>query len=154
MSEAKVVTCKHCGQKNRVRAEATGAPHCGKCGRPLPWVATTGSADFAEVVERSPLPVLVDFWAPWCGPCKIVEPAVERISEELAGKLKVGKVNTDLEPALSERFGIRGIPTLILFEDGRERDRVTGALGYPALKSWVDQRLSAPAPRSGPAGGR
>jgi thioredoxin 2 len=138
---SKVTTCGGCGQKNRVRAAATGIPQCGKCGRALPWVAEVTSADFASVVEESPLPVLVDFWAPWCGPCRIVAPAVEKLAGDLAGKLKVAKVNTDQEPGLGARFGIRGIPTLVLFEKGRERDRVTGALPGPALEQWVAARL-------------
>ena len=154
MSEPKIVTCPNCGQKTRVQPAAAGVPHCAKCGRPLPWLSDVGVADFNSVVEKSPIPVLIDFWAPWCAPCRIVAPAVERLSEELAGRMKVAKLNTDLAPALQERFGIRGIPTLAFIEDGKERDRVTGALGYPDLKAWVERRLAAPAPRSGPAGAR
>jgi thioredoxin 2 len=158
MSEPTVVTCPHCGARNRVRAAAQGVPVCGKCGKELPWLARVTAADFEAVVEKSPIPVLVDFWAPWCGPCRIVEPAVEQLSRELAGRLKVAKLNTDEEPALQARFGVRGIPTLALIEGGRERDRVTGAMALPALKSWVEARLPAGAagpraPRSGPAAG-
>ena len=119
-------------------------PVCGKCGKPLPWLAETHDADFGAVVEKSPIPVLVDFWAPWCGPCRIVAPAVERMSEELAGRLKVVKLNTDDEPALGQRFGVRSIPTLVLIEGGKERDRVVGALNVNALRSWVQARLPAP----------
>jgi thioredoxin 2 len=147
MSEPQIVTCKHCGTKNRVRAAATGVPVCGKCSQPLPWLVTVTTADFGEVVEKSPVPVLIDFWAPWCGPCRIVEPSVKRISEELAGKLKVAKLNTDEEPALSERFAIRGIPTLAVVESGQEKDRVTGALPYEQLRRWIDARVL----QSGPA---
>jgi thioredoxin 2 len=158
MSEAAVVTCKHCGARNRVRAAAEGVPHCGKCGQPLPWLAKVTTSDFEAVVEKSPVPVLVDFWAPWCGPCRMVEPAVDQLSHELAGRLKVAKLNTDEEPGLQARFGVRGIPTLALIEGGRERDRLTGALAYPALKSWVEARLPAGvrarAARSGPAAER
>src|ERR1700736_3952980 len=96
MPEPKVVTCPKCGQKTRVRAAAEGVPHCPKCGAPLPWLADTSTSDFSAVVEKSPIPVLIDFWAPWCGPCRIVGPAVERLSNELAGKLKAVKINTDL----------------------------------------------------------
>ncbi len=85
--------------------------------------------------------MLIDFWAPWCGPCRIVAPAVERLSNELAGRLKAVKVNTDLEPGLQERFGIRGIPTLVLMDQGMERDRITGAMGADALRGWVEPRL-------------
>jgi thioredoxin 2 len=143
MSEPKVVTCPKCGQKTRVRAAAEGVPHCPKCGAPLPWLADTGTSDFNAVVEGSPIPVLIDFWAPWCGPCRIVAPAVEQLSNELAGRMKAVKVNTDLEPGLQERFGVRGIPTLVLMSGAKERDRVVGALGVDALRRWVEPRLAS-----------
>ena len=150
MSDLEVIACPACGQKNRVRADASGVPFCGKCGTPLPWLAETHLADFESVVEKSPIPVLVDFWAPWCAPCRIVAPAVERMSVELAGKLKVVKLNTDDEPALGQRFGVRSIPTLLLIENGRETDRVVGALNVNALRDWVQARLPAPATRPQP----
>jgi thioredoxin 2 len=143
MSEPKVVTCPNCGQKTRIRAAAEGVPHCPSCGKPLPWLAEAEVADFSEVAEKSPIPVLLDFWAPWCGPCRIVAPAVEKLSEELAGQMKVVKVNTDVAPGLQEQFGIRGIPTLVLMDGGKERDRVVGALNLDALRQWVEQRLPA-----------
>jgi len=121
-----------------------GLIHCAKCGKPLSWLVETSTSDFDAVVGKAPIPVLIDFWAPWCGPCRIVAPAVERLSEELAGRLKVVKLNTDDEPALGERFGVRAIPTLVLMEGGRERDRVTGALNLNALRSWVETRLASP----------
>ncbi|HXN77468.1 MAG TPA: thioredoxin domain-containing protein [Candidatus Dormibacteraeota bacterium] len=93
------------------------------------------------MAENSPIPALIDFWAPGCAPCRIVAPAVEKLSQERAGELKVVKVNTDVAPALQERFGIRGIPTLVLMEGARERDRVTGALNLNALRRWVEQRV-------------
>jgi thioredoxin 2 len=147
MSEPKVVTCPNCGQKTRVQAAAGGVPHCPKCGRPLPWLTDSSTSDFNAVVENSPIPVLIDFWAPWCGPCRIVAPAVESLSRELAGKLKAVKVNTDQEPGLQERFGVRGIPTLVLMDASKERDRVTGAMGADALRRWVEPRLPVPAKR-------
>ena len=140
-----IVACARCGQKNRVRPVAKGTPHCARCGADLPWLVDVTAAEFADAVEHSPVPVLADFWAPWCAPCRILAPTVERLSVELAGKLKVVKINTDEQPALGERFGVRGIPTLILFAGGRERDRVTGALPAPALRSWVDSRLKTAA---------
>ena len=141
MSEPKVVTCLKCGQKTRIRSAAEGVPHCPTCGEALPWLTDTGSSDFNDVVEKSPIPVLIDFWAPWCGPCRIVAPAVERLSKELAGKLKAVKVNTDLEPGLQERFGVRGIPTLVLMDAAKERGRVVGAMNSDALRRWIEQRL-------------
>jgi thioredoxin 2 len=120
-------------------------PVCGNCAKPLPWLVEAHASDFEAVVEKSPIPVLIDFWAPWCGPCRIVAPAVERLSEELAGRLKVVKLNTDDEPGLGQRFGVRSIPTLALLEGGKERDRVVGALNANALRSWVQSRLTSPA---------
>jgi thioredoxin 2 len=145
MVDSKVMACPSCGKRNRIRGDATGVPHCGSCGKPLPWLAETHASDFRAVVEQSPIPVLIDFWAPWCGPCRIVAPAVERMAEELAGKLKVVKLNTDDEPALGQRFGVQSIPTLVLLEGGKERDRVIGALNVNALRSWVQARLPSPA---------
>jgi thioredoxin 2 len=141
MSDTQVVTCPNCGQKTRVRAAAEGVPHCPKCGRPLPRLTEATAEDFGDVADKSPIPVLIDFWAPWCAPCRIVAPTVEKLSQERAGELKVVKVNTDLAPALQERFGIRGIPTLVLMEGAKERDRVTGALNAGALRQWVEQRV-------------
>lgn len=145
MNDPEVIACPSCGQKNRVRADAGGVPFCGKCEKALPWLVETHAANFGAVVEKWPIPVLIDFWAPWCGPCRIVAPAVERLSEELAGKLKVVKLNTDDEPALGQRFGVRSIPTLLLMEKGTEKDRVVGAMNVNALRSWVQARLPSPA---------
>jgi thioredoxin 2 len=143
VNDPQVLACPSCRQQNRVRAGAEGVPHCAKCGKPLPWLAETHAADFNAVVEKAPIPVLIDFWAPWCGPCRIVAPAVERLSQELAGRLKVVKLNTDDEPALGQRFGVRSIPTLILMERGKERDRVVGAMNVNALRSRVATRLAS-----------
>jgi thioredoxin 2 len=140
-SEPGLVRCPNCGKMNRVKPAATGVPHCAVCGATLPWLTESGEADFSTVVEQSTLPVLVDFWAPWCGPCRMVSPVVEQIAKDLPGRLKLVKVNSDDAPNLSQRFGIRGIPTLIVFDHGKEVARVTGALPAPALRSWVDQHL-------------
>ena len=138
-----VLSCSACGTRNRVRRTASGAPHCGSCGAPLPWlVEATSAADFAEVAERSPLPVLVDFWAPWCGPCRIVGPGVEQAATRFAGRLKVVKVNTDQAPEVSARFGVQGIPTLVVLRAGAVVDRVTGALPAAQLHAWVERTLT------------
>jgi thioredoxin len=98
-------------------------------------------ATFEAQVLRSPLPVLVDFWAPWCGPCRMVSPVVEEIGRQHAGKMKVVKVNTDENPANASRLGIQGIPTLILFQNGREVDRMVGAAPKTQLEIWVEKRI-------------
>ena len=139
--DASLIKCANCGTTNRVRPAAGGVPHCGSCGVALPWLTESSEVDFSTVVEQSAIPVLVDFWAPWCGPCRVVSPVVEQIARELPGKIKLVKVNTDDAPNLSQRFGIRGIPTLILFDHGKPAARVTGALGAPALRSWVAEHL-------------
>jgi thioredoxin 2 len=146
MAEPGLIRCPNCGKRNRIPSASSGAPHCGNCGAALPWLAEAGEADFAPVAEQSSLPVLVDFWAPWCGPCRMVSPALEQIANERAGRLKLVKVNTDEAPTLSQRFGIRGIPTLVMLVHGREIARSVGAQPAAALRSWVDGQL-AQAPR-------
>jgi len=143
--EAPLVRCPNCGRQNRVRPAASGVPHCGVCGASLPWLTESGEADYPAVVEQSALPVLIDFWAPWCGPCRVVSPIVEQIAQQSPGRLKLVKINTDTAPNLSQRFGIRGIPTLVLMDHGKEIARVVGALGAPALRNWVDTHLPAAA---------
>ena len=118
---------------NRVpieKLQAGLAPVCGRCKQPLdlhPHPLVVTDATFAEQVERSPLPVLVDMWAPWCGPCRMVAPVVEELSAELAGRMRIAKLNVDENPATSERFRIQSIPALLIFHHGREIDRIVGA---------------------------
>ena len=105
-------------------------------------------ATFADEVERSPLPVLVDMWAPWCGPCRTVAPIVDQIAAELAGRVKVAKMNVDDNPATSARFGVRSIPTLLVFKGGREVDRIVGAQPKAAIVSRLERHVSASASAS------
>ena len=145
MSATRVLTCPNCGQKNRVQVPATGVPHCAKCGSPLPWLVDVSAADFQSGVAGSPVPVLADFWAPWCGPCRMVSPAVEKIATDLAGKLKVVKINTDEQPELQRRFGVQSIPTLILFKDGQPVERLIGYMPKERLLSRIKPYLGAAA---------
>jgi thioredoxin 2 len=102
-----LIRCGHCGQANRVPAAAAGTPRCGKCHQPLPWIADADDTTFGEVVEAAKIPVIVDLWAPWCGPCRMVSPALEQLARDLAGQVKLVKVNVDTSPQISQRFGPR-----------------------------------------------
>ena len=139
MSE--VIACPNCAKKNRVPAAARGVPRCAACHSPLPWLTSAGDADFDQVVGESPLPVLVDLWAPWCGPCRTVAPGVEQAARTMAGRLKVVKVNVDHAPRVSARFDARSIPMLLVVDGGEVRDREVGAVPPDALLTWVEQAL-------------
>jgi thioredoxin 2 len=138
-----LTTCPHCGRRNRVPAAASGTPRCGNCHEPLPWIVNAGDDSFAEVAEKSKMPVLVDLWAPWCGPCRMVSPALAQLATERAGSLKLVKVNVDESPRLQQRFGIQSIPTLMVLRDGKVIARQVGAAPADALRSWLDQSLNA-----------
>ncbi len=139
--QAEITPCPSCGKKNRVPAAADGTPRCGNCHKPLPWIVDAGDATFAEIVERAGLPVLVDFWAPWCGPCRMVSPALEQIAGDLAGRIKLVKVNVDTAPALQQRFAVRSIPTLMVFRNGQVAASQIGAAPAGQLRAWVDQAV-------------
>jgi thioredoxin 2 len=142
---AEIVTCANCGKRNRVPAAATGVARCAACHTALPWLTAAGDDDFEQIVTAASLPVLLDLWAPWCGPCRVVAPGVERAAEELAGRLKVVKVNVDEAPRVAERFGVRGIPTLLVLRQGREVARQVGAVPPPTLLRWVEEVIAKPA---------
>ncbi|MET9249932.1 thioredoxin [Nonomuraea sp. NPDC003709] len=139
-----VVTCVNCGRQNRVPAAAEGRPRCGNCHQPLPWIADAGDDTFAEVAERVHLPVLVDFWAQWCAPCRAVTPALEQLAHEMAGRVKLVKVDVDRAPALSQRFTITAVPTLMMLNEGRVVAQRAGAAPAPQLREWVEDTLSTP----------
>ena len=146
MTSSHVLTCGGCGRRNRVPAAASGTPRCGQCRSPLPWLADAGDGDFAEVAERAPVPVLLDLWAPWCGPCRMVSPALEELARAFAGRVKLVKVDVDTAPGLSRRFDVRSVPTLIVLDRGRVVARQAGAAPAPALRSWLENALRAVAP--------
>jgi len=138
---AELVRCANCGRMNRVPAAARGTPRCGNCHKPLPWIADAGEDNFAEIAEAASVPVVVDLWAPWCGPCRMVSPALEKVATEMAGKIKLVKVNVDEAPRLQQRFGVQAIPTLLLLRKGEIIARQVGAVPEQAIKTWVNQAL-------------
>jgi thioredoxin 2 len=138
-----LVRCPNCGRRNRVPSAGAGTPRCGNCHKPLPWIVDAGDQTFAEVAESASVPVLVDLWALWCGPCRMVSPALAQVASELAGRLKLVKVNVDESPKLQQRFGVQSIPTLLVLQAGQVTARQTGAAPASVLRDWVEQALPA-----------
>jgi thioredoxin 2 len=135
-----IVKCPNCGRRNRLRPSQYGVPRCSVCHALLPWIVETTEEAFEDEIRAS-VPVLVDFWAPWCGPCRMVSPLVERLGTENAGRLKVVKLNVDEAPQISERFAIRSIPLLVVYVGGEEVDRLVGAAPHGRLREWLEPHL-------------
>jgi thioredoxin 2 len=130
MSEAQVIRCANCGTLNRVPAAKLAAgltPVCGRCKQPLPGIQPVAVTDATfEEVERSTLPVLLDVWAPWCGPCRHLAPVMDELATELAGRVLVAKLNADENPGTASRFHIQSIPTVLVLQAGKEVGRIVG----------------------------
>jgi len=132
----RLIACTECGTRNRVGAISSGTPRCAKCKHPLAWIVDADEASFAAETTAS-VPVIVDFWAAWCGPCRMISPVLADLARARAGRLKVVKVDVDANPHLAQRFQAMSIPLLVVIRDGAEVDRIVGALPRAAL----EQRL-------------
>ncbi len=128
------IRCPSCGARNNVAPAASGTPHCGKCREALPWLVDATPESFDAEIQAS-VPVLVDFWAAWCGPCRAVAPVLEQIARDHAGRVKVVKVDADRAMALAGRYRARSIPLLVVIRDGEEIDRFVGVQPRAAIES-------------------
>jgi thioredoxin 2 len=147
MGEENLIVCSHCAAVNRLPSgKPAGEGKCGKCREPLfsGHPEDVDAANFDRQVSRGTVPVLVDVWAPWCGPCRMMAPAFEAAARELEPQVRLIKLNSDAEQALSGRLGIRSIPTMILFRGGTEITRTSGALNASQIVGWTRDRLRVP----------
>ncbi|MGD8317894.1 MAG: thioredoxin TrxC [Myxococcales bacterium] len=144
-TDSKIIVCPSCQAPNRIPAARLGdGPRCGKCKEPLftgrPIVLTDDTFD--RHLTRGEVPLVVDFWAPWCGPCRMMAPFFEQAAAELEPHVRFAKVNTDENPRLARQYGIQSIPTTALFKSGREVARQAGAMNLPQLRQWIRSQNS------------
>ncbi len=137
-----IIDCPSCGARNRVGPIPRGTPRCPRCKSVLPWVVDADASTF-EAETAASVPVVVDFWAEWCGPCRMISPVLQDLAGRHAGRLKVVKVDVDANPGLAARFGAQSIPLLVVLREGREADRIVGALPRPALEARLAPLLAA-----------
>ena len=143
-ADAQIIRCPKCGAKNRVNPAADAQPVCGRCKTPLTaevQPVTITDRNFAEEVEKSPLLVLLDLWAAWCGPCRIIAPTVEQLAKEFSGKVRVGKLDVDANQMTAARFNVQSIPTLLILKNGREIDRIIGVQSKEAIAQRLEKHL-------------
>jgi thioredoxin 2 len=137
-----IAVCPACQAKNRVPTAAKGRPRCATCKGEIPWLVDASDADFAAVTDTNAL-VLVDLWAPWCGPCRMVAPVLESLARRYAGAIKVVKVNVDDNPGIAAAYEASSIPTLVFLRNGQSVDRIVGAQPEPALATKIDSLLGS-----------
>ncbi|WP_245199216.1 thioredoxin [Arthrobacter sp. PvP023] len=141
--EPRLIRCPGCGKTNRIPATAPGRPRCGNCSHDLPWIVDAGDLDFKRIAEESTVPALIDFWAEWCGPCRLVSPVLDQLATEKAGRIKLVKVDVDHAPGLSARFAVQAIPTLMVIVGGIVIARQAGAAPAATLRTWLEHALSS-----------
>ena len=139
-SPSSVLTCVNCGAKNRIRPNPKGVPTCGRCGQALPWLVDAADASFDLEADAS-VPVVVDLWAPWCGPCRFVSPILAELARDYRGRLKVVKVNVDDNPATARRYEAFSIPTMMVLRGGQPVDRMVGAMPKEQLVTRIAPHL-------------
>lgn len=142
MADTGIAVCTSCGAKNRTPVASSGRPQCAKCSAPLAWLVPADDTTIDGALDTKPL-VVLDLWAPWCGPCRMVAPVLEQLSRDYAGRIKVVKVNVDDSPRTAARFDASSIPTLVLLNRGKVVERVIGAQPKPALAAAIDKALAA-----------
>jgi thioredoxin 2 len=144
------IVCPHCGTSNTIGTSERGAPHCGNCGKLLPWVVDANESTFDIEVKAQPT-VVLDLWAPWCGPCRFVSPILDELAHQYAGRLKLVKVNVDENQGLARRFDAMSIPTIVVMLDGEVVNRIVGAAPKEQMEAQIAPYLKPPKSASGAA---